>query len=217
MRRSSRLACVVLFGLLALPACAERGSGTSASAVREVAAFKSIDLDLTGELNVTIGSPQRLEVTADDNLLPFIRTDVDAEGKLSIRCEKAYMTSTVFRYDVTMPALEALKAGRNAVSTVSGLAGGGLALDVGWETQTTLKGAVDDLAITASGRSKTDASGLAAKRATVAGDENALVKVHATERLTAAAKQRAKVEFAGDPEVTLSENGKGRIRKAVSR
>ncbi len=217
MRAPRRLALAGLLGwtLVAwgLGGCGTRGSGTLASEVREVSPFHAIDIDLTGDLSVTLGSPQRVAISVDDNLLAHVRTTVDDRGVLRIDCDEAYVTNTRFRYEITVPTLDALSAGRGAATTVTGLDGAALAVSVGWETFTTLGGRIGKLTLAAGGRAKVDASGLVAAEATVAAEENALVKLRVTDKLTASARQRAGIEYAGDPQVTLSTNGKGKIRR----
>ena len=87
-----RLILFILIVLVALTACqtvfnttieAIRGSGNVITAPRSVSGFSSIQVNLGAELVLTQGNGESLNVEADDNLMPYILTDVH-NGKLIV-------------------------------------------------------------------------------------------------------------------------------------
>lgn len=63
-----------------------RGSGNFVTESREIKGVHGICLESPGAVHLEIGDKESLVVTADDNLLPFIKTDVD-DGVLSLKFE----------------------------------------------------------------------------------------------------------------------------------
>jgi hypothetical protein len=61
----------------------ERGSGNVISETREVSGFEAIDVEYPAEVFISQGSSESLEIEAEDNLLPNLKTQV-RNGKLEI-------------------------------------------------------------------------------------------------------------------------------------
>ncbi len=69
------LALLLLGGCSSLPG-GTAGSGTAKTETRPVAGFTSIELAGTGDVQVKQTGTESLTVTADDNLLPLLTTEV---------------------------------------------------------------------------------------------------------------------------------------------
>ena len=63
---------------------AERGSGRITTEQRNVSAISGVSLHTDGELFIEVGNTEALRVEADDNLIPYIQTDV-RDGVLTIQ------------------------------------------------------------------------------------------------------------------------------------
>ncbi len=94
------------------------GSGKSATETRAVADFQAITLQGSMDLQVRQGSTQQVQVSADDNLLPLLETEVQGSGDnatLVVRWKKSgwgtYInTRSKVLVNVVLPRLSALKA-----------------------------------------------------------------------------------------------------------
>src|SRR5688500_5437256 len=64
-----------------------KGSGHIASESRDVSGFKSIDVGSVFQVEITLNEEYGVELEADDNLLPLIRTEV-RNGILVIKAEE---------------------------------------------------------------------------------------------------------------------------------
>jgi hypothetical protein len=73
-----------LLGLAWLPlagqAAGTTGSGKAATETRALPEFQAIELSGSMDLKVRQGSPQSVQVQADDNLLPLLETVVEGSG-----------------------------------------------------------------------------------------------------------------------------------------
>src|SRR4051794_35860681 len=81
-----------------------KGSGVSKTETRTVGEFHAIRLNGAADLNITIGQQPSLTVTADDNVLPIIETDVH-DGTLVIGNRDSYNTNVGVKITIVTPSL----------------------------------------------------------------------------------------------------------------
>lgn len=103
------------------------GSGTSATEQRSLPDFTELRVSHAIAVAVTIGSPTSVSVSADDNVLPRVKTTV-AGGRLDIAIEGSVQVRTPVTLTVTVPSLTALGATSAGRVTVTGLAADSLAV-----------------------------------------------------------------------------------------
>lgn len=84
-----------------------RGSGDLEKETRPVSGIDGVELGTIGTLTIVIGDEERLTIEAEDNLLPYIETEVrrgmlriDTESGISLRPRKR------IRYHLTVKSLE---------------------------------------------------------------------------------------------------------------
>jgi hypothetical protein len=102
------LACQVVVG--DMPGGEVRGSGKVASEERPVSGINKVTLAMDGEMTIQVGNEERLTVEAEDNLLPFIVTEV-RNGRLLVRTQNGVNLDSTqpIRYLLTVKALEGLE------------------------------------------------------------------------------------------------------------
>lgn len=81
------------------------GSGNIETAKRDVADFDRLEVSGVFDVEVTRGDAYSVEVTADDNILPLIRTEVD-DRTLSIFADAKISKSSKLRVVITAPNIE---------------------------------------------------------------------------------------------------------------
>ena len=54
-----------------------KGSGVASSEIREADEFTGVDVGGVFEVEITAGKEYSVQVQADDNLIPFVKTEVD--------------------------------------------------------------------------------------------------------------------------------------------
>jgi hypothetical protein len=121
MKKSIFIVALIVVLALVLSACSYggvnisvnaqtiNGSGKVVTAEREVSDFTKVDLQSIGNLTIVQGDTESLTVKADDNLLPYITTEVNA-GTLEIGMKpntNANPTQTI-EYTLTVKSLSSV-------------------------------------------------------------------------------------------------------------
>ena len=168
------LAAAALSGLAAIAGCGDisitigdgptvKGSGVSASESRAVARFDAIEATGAGKLKLRIGESDSLKVTADDNILPLIKSEVK-NGVLVLSSDGSYSPKSSVVFEVTAKAVRRIENSGTVSIDASGFNGGDFKLEASGVGSATLAGKVDSLKLALSGVGSVDAEGLAADR-----------------------------------------------------
>ncbi len=201
-RRTITLAALVAGILVAWSGCpssGQRGSGTSKRELRQVGAFSSISVGGAFKLEITVGAAKpQVAVTADDNLLQLIRTEVK-DGQLVVGSKRSISPRLSPRLEVKVPRLEALSISGAAHGEVHGIGGERFKLEVSGAGKVTLAGETKDLLIEVSGAAAVDAAKLTATTVKVEGSGAISVTVRAADSLTAIVSGAGRVAYFGDP------------------
>jgi hypothetical protein len=94
------VALLVLSPVLAQDKNTVVGSGRTITETRELAEFDTVELCIAGDAYITIGKPTPLQIAADDNLLPLIKTEV-RERRLVISTEYKFKTQHLPKIKIT--------------------------------------------------------------------------------------------------------------------
>ena len=176
------------------------GSGVAATETRPAAAFTAISASTGVQVVVEPGETDGLTVTADDNLLPLLVTEVDGDT-LTVRFRESVRPRTPARVEVTTPALAKIAASSAASVTANDLDADALAVDAGSGAYVSVGGYARSLAVTAGSGAEVDAAGLAAGAVTVDAGSGATAAVNAAESLTVSASSGANVAYTASPGV----------------
>jgi hypothetical protein len=130
-----------------------QGSGNVKTETREVSQFTEIEVGNAIQLDATIGPANSLVVTADDNLLPHIKTVV-AGNRLRIYIDSPCSTDSGIKVTATAPALRSLFGSGASQTTLSGIAGATFELDLSGASSCRMTGDADEMDITLSGASR---------------------------------------------------------------
>jgi hypothetical protein len=188
------------------------GSGVGATELREVGRFDSIDMRGPVDLVVRLGTPQRVEVIGDDNLVGRCLTTVD-DRTLEVRMEQgSYRFRSGMSVAVTVPALKAVRVAASSDVAIHDFAGPELRLEVSGSGDISASGTVDRLRAVVSGSGDLDLADLVARTALVSVSGSGDVDVHATESLDAAVSGSGDVRYGGAPVTSLEITGSGAIR-----
>lgn len=181
--------------------------GRQAAAFTRVASGGSIDVDLT------VGPAHSIEVEAEENLLPNIKTEVK-DGTLHIDVDGSFATSKGIRVIATTPALEAVSVAGSGSVKIDGAAGPQLSLTISGSGEISARGAVDSLSVVVSGSGDLRGFGFAAGSvsATVSGSGD--VEVQARDSLSAVVSGSGDIEYRGDPAVSKTVSGSGSVTRA---
>jgi hypothetical protein len=159
------------------------------------------------------GEPHSLEVTADDNVLPLVRSEVRGDtlhlGLTSISLTRA--REIVCR--VTLAELRLAEGSGAAVIDAHGIDAERLAVRLSGASSGSASGSLGELTLDLSGASRWNGPTLRARAvgATLSGASFALVR--AADSLRAEASGASTLEYLGDPVVVSSVSGASVVRR----
>jgi hypothetical protein len=190
-----------------------RGSGHAATVVRKVQDFHRIQVAGVGRVILERTGRERLSITADDNLLRYIESEVRA-GTLYVRPTPGVSlnprTTMVFRVDA------------KAMNRIEGSGAVTFEADLGSQPELLVtlsgvcvleaRGSVDQLEVILSGVTGYRGLALATHRARIVASGVSWAEVLVTDRLDASASGTSFIRYAGDPtEVVAHTSGLGSI------
>ncbi len=190
------------------------GSGVPATEARPLPEFTAVTVTAPFRVVLTQDGGASVEVTADDNVLPFVRSEVRG-GRLFLGFTTSMSLSraraVVCR--VSVGELREAEAAGAAVIEMGGVDAERLWVRLSGASFGRASGVVRDLTLDASGASRWDASALRARSAvaTVSGASFALQRV--SDSLRADVSGASTLEYLGDPVVVSSVTGASVIRR----
>ncbi|MCA9667528.1 MAG: DUF2807 domain-containing protein [Myxococcales bacterium] len=188
------------------------GNGVEGSAQRKLGAFSTVSVGGAFALDLRRGSPQKVVVRGDANLLPLVETTVES-GRLRVRCRKSVSPRRGLRLEVVTPTLDGLALSGAAKGTVHGVDSKRFVLRISGAAKLALDGKADALSVTSSGAAKVDARALKVRAAKVHASGAAKVDVDASETLDVQASGAVAVSYSGSPKLTQSLSGACRLTK----
>jgi hypothetical protein len=239
-------ASAVIFGLLATVSCAFAsgqwddgsvwlsGSGYVTSENRVVSSFSGIDVEGSGDVELSQGLIQSVSVECDDNLLPVVKTEV-VGSVLLVGFKPGTHVSHVtrLRFRVTIPTIDSLtisgSGGMRAMTTLQSnrlsllIKGSGSMdanLDVAHLTSTIngsgnirVNGNAEDIEVTINGSGSMQARSLGSASAAVHINGSGSAQVNARDTIAIHIAGSGDVEYGGGGRSTISISGSGSVRQ----
>ncbi len=174
------------------------GSGNVASDKRDITGFRAVDVGGVFQVEITAQKEFSVEVEADDNLLPLIKTEVD-DGVLKIETERKLSPSNPIRIRISAPDIDNLDVSGVANVTLNDLKNTGLSVDSSGASKIKITGETAKLTVDVSGATKVDAEDLTAETASVEASGASHVSVNVTGRLRSDASGASKIVYTGSP------------------
>lgn len=227
------LFCLSLFTLV-FAACGTRGDGELLTDIRQVDNFHALEIGVNGRVEVRTDSVFRVEVTAEENVLPFLETLVDHDGTLKIFFSRDVWDVDGLHIRVSAPHWDGFNVSGSAEVDVPDVITGhtlDLALSGSGDLHVfnadfqqvksritgsggiTLAGVADDLNCTVSGSGDLLALDCPVKTATVTVSGSGNIRVKVSDELDATVSGSGNVEYLGNPQVSSQVSGSGRVRK----
>lgn len=236
MQRSARASLLVLLAAaLTLVGCGGIGpgrtpSGTTATKRIDAAGVTRLDIAYGFDVRVSLGQPEAVTITYDDNLADLL--DVRVEGRtlrIQLQPNSNIDHRPTLRAEVTLARLEELRsAGASTVTVASKLPGASLRLLVSGSSRVAADLAVDRAEATVSGSSRLELTGTAnALSAQGSGASNLELadlhlrdldiqlsgasrgSVNVTGTITAQVSGASKLSYAGTPQFTKRDTSGG--------
>ncbi|RBL89236.1 head GIN domain-containing protein [Chitinophaga flava] len=211
-----------------------RGNGNIKTENRTAGSFTDISTSGVFKVVVQQGSSNSIKVEAEENLLPYIKTEI-SHGELQIFTGNNVSlnpTKDMVVY-VTLQEVKKLTAsGASSFNGVGTLKANNLALsfsgavhanldlnikdlEVGLSgaSKVMLKGTCDKGVYTISGAANADALDLQTEQAEVGVSGSGEASVQVDKKLNANASGAGRIKYKGEPSITQSVSGMGRVRK----
>lgn len=189
-----------------------RGSGNVVTEARDVTRFDRVRLDGIGNLTLHRAATESLELTADDNVLPLLRSDVrGGELQLGIDDDINLRQANELRYDIGFRGLTRLELAGAIEADGAGVDGDTLDVALAGAIDLRLGGRVDRHDVDLRGAGSYQAGALRTRVASVSIAGAGHVVVRVSERLDVQFAGAGVVEYFGDPVISVS--GLGTVRK----
>jgi hypothetical protein len=191
-----------------------QGSGVAKTEDRAIGDYKKVEVNGSCDVSLAVGSATGLSITADDNLLQYVVTEV-RDGTLVVEMKSgSYSPQIHMKVTTTTPAVEAVRIRGSSDVDVKGLAGERFELEVDGSGDAKASGKVGSVVAKVSGSGDLNLSDVEARDATVEISGSGDVDVWATESVAVSVAGSGDVTYKGDPKkVTKSVAGSGSVRK----
>ena len=203
IRRAISISLLMLVGALA--GCVQ-GQGPVTSETREVGAFSRIEASAGIRVVVRIGPSEAVEVTAQENLLPVIATDLRGDT-LSIESSEDFTTLEPVTVTVVVPAVDGITLSGGSQAVIDGLDAESLELRIRGGAQVTAAGSVGSVALHADGGATASLEDLSVRVATVSMDGGATATLTASDDVTGTAAGGSRLTVLGDAVLSVEESG----------
>ncbi len=189
------------------------GSGNIISETRDLESFTRIDVAMGVDVYVTVGTPQQVKLTFDDNIIGKVRTRVRG-NTLEIDSRSSFDCDSECKIEITVASLKGFSLAGSGDIEIHGVNGDGFEIEVAGSGNVKIDGRTKNLEIDLSGSGDIDTRELIAEDAEVdiAGSGN--VQVHAEKSLEADVSGSGDIRYYGNPENVESDvSGSGSIRR----
>jgi hypothetical protein len=205
-------ATIVLAGLAGCGSSRLTGDGPVQSETRKADAFTRIAV--SGGIGVTVrtGPSYALEVSAQENILPVIATDVEGDT-LRIRSTESYSTSEGVEVAVATPALVGISMSGGSQGRMEGLDAERLDIELSGGASLTATGTATSVALNMTGGSRASLENLTATTITLDLSGGTTATVQASDRVSGSASGGSRVAVLGDPQLNVEVSGGGEVTR----
>ncbi len=192
------------------PARAVLGSGTIRTEPRNVAGIHAVRIETGGRAVIERGEVESLTVTADDNIVPLITSEVRS-GVLVLSSREANIAPKKLVFRITVKDVQHLDLVGSGVIDASRLEGPTLLISLSGAGDIKAAGRIDDLTVSISGAGNCDTGRLKTKHAKISVSGAGNVWVNATEALEARISGSSRIWYQGSPKLKTAVSGAGAI------
>lgn len=176
------------------------GSGNRKTEKRELKSFNAIETNGAYEINVTCQKPVSVEIEADDNILPLIKTEV-RDGILIVSNDQRYNASKSPTLRITLPELGSVSSHGAGEVKIADANSSELKIQSTGAADVNAAGKAKSVTISSTGAGNIDTSRLTSERAKVEATGAANVDVFASEQLDVTVSGVGSVSYSGNPKV----------------
>ena len=189
-----------------------QGSGNIISESRELNNFTSIILLGSIDVNIKTSESNNCVVVADDNLIPFIKTEV-VNNNLQISINKNYSSIEGIEVNVNAPEYDKVSISGSGDINILDFKNNNLSLNISGSGNITGNGEVETLVVKINGSGNLMSKEIKSKSATITINGSGVGKVFASDSISAKINGSGNIKYFGNPEnVDSIINGSGDIK-----
>jgi hypothetical protein len=174
------------------------GSGSRQTETRNLDSFDAVEISGAYTVKIASGGKHNLQIEADDNLLPLIKTEV-LDGRLVISSKEGFNTRKSPVVTISMPDVKRIEASGASNFEISGVKNVSLELNLSGASSMDLAGETGTLKIDMAGAGSIDAKNLHAKNVNLNTSGAGSASVYATDALNVAISGVGSVDYYGQP------------------
>jgi hypothetical protein len=210
-----RFAVALLAVLLVVAACSvTKGSGKVVSQTRKVTGFTKVELSGSGELTIEKTGMESLTISAEDNLLPQLTSEVSGDTlTLGTKPNTTVVPTKPITYSLTVKDLNGIAVSGSGSVRVSNLTTNSLTTQISGSGTISASGTVNNQAVDISGSGRYQAEQLTSKTAKVQISGSGHASVLATDLLDVKISGSGTLTYGGNPQITQEISGSGKLIK----
>lgn len=190
-----------------------RGSGNVITESRDVSGFTDVEVSGAAKLIVEQGDTESLSITADDNLMQYLTSEVQGSKlRLGTKDFTSMSPTEDIIYRLSVKKLNSVGISGSVAADLKGIRTDSLTVAVSGSGEITVSGEADSQEIAVSGSAEYEAENFKTREASISISGSAKAVVAASEKLDVRVSGAGEVEYIGDPQVTKSISGSGSIR-----
>ena len=188
-----------------------KGSGNIISESRELNNFTSIILLGSIDVNIKTSESNNCVVVADDNLIPYIKTEV-VNNKLNISLNESYASEEKLVVNINTPNYDEVSLSGSGNINILDFKNNNLSLNISGSGNIIGNGEVETLVVKINGSGDVMSKEIISKSATITINGSGDAEVFARDSINAKINGAGNIEYFGNPEnVDSIINGSGDI------
>ena len=189
-----------------------QGSGNIISESRELNNFTSIILLGSIDVNIKTSESNNCVVVADDNLIPYIKTEV-VNNKLNISLNESYSSEEKLVVNINTPNYDEVSLSGSGNINILDFKNNNLSLNISGSGNIIGNGEVETLVVKINGSGNLMSKEIKSKFATITINGSGDAEVFASDSISAKINGSGNIEYFGNPEnVDSIINGSGDIK-----
>lgn len=209
-----RALALLAVGSVVTACSATAGSGQLATQSPQVSGFASVELAGVGELSIDQTGTESLTVSAEDNLLPLLTSEVEGDTLiLGKKPNTRIVTTKPITYTLTMKDITGLAVSGSGTINAPKLTTAALRIEISGSGVITTAGNVDDQSLEISGSGRYLADGLTSKTTTAEISGSGTGNVVASNALDVKISGSGTLTYSGNPQVSQTVSGSGKLIK----
>jgi hypothetical protein len=209
-----RALALLAVGSVVTACSATAGSGQLATQSRQVSGFTSVELAGVGELSIDQTGTESLTVSAEDNLLPLLTSEVEGDTLiLGKKPNTRIVTTKPITYTLTMKDITGLAVSGSGTINAPKLTTAALRIEISGSGVITTAGNADDQSLEISGSGRYLADGLTSKTTTAEISGSGTANVVASNALDVKISGSGTLTYSGNPQVSQTVSGSGKLIK----